>query len=39
MTEVSDETLADMTQRIVREVDPEQVYLFGSRARRRSGHV
>ncbi len=25
--------LADMTEKIVSEVDPEQVYLFGSRAR------
>ena len=33
MIEVTDEVLADMVQAIVREVDPERVYLFGSRAR------
>ena len=33
MIEVTDEILADMVQAIVREVDPERVYLFGSRAR------
>src|SRR5215813_177069 len=30
---VSDEILAKMVQTIVREVDPERIYLFGSRAR------
>ena len=33
MTTVSDETLSKMVQTIVREVDPERIYLFGSRAR------
>ena len=33
MIEVTDEVLADMVQAIVREVDPERIYLFGSRAR------
>jgi predicted nucleotidyltransferase len=33
MIEVTDKILADMVQAIVREVDPERVYLFGSRAR------
>ncbi len=33
MITVSDEILAEMVQAIVREVDPERVYLFGSRAR------
>ena len=33
MIEVTDEVLADMMQAIVREVDPERIYLFGSRAR------
>lgn len=33
MIEVTDEVLADMVQTIVREVDPERIYLFGSRAR------
>lgn len=31
--EVTDEVLADMVHAIVREVDPERIYLFGSRAR------
>ena len=30
---MNDETLAGMVERIVSEVDPEQVYMFGSRAR------
>lgn len=34
MVTVSDEILAEMVQTIVREVDPERIYLFGSRARR-----
>jgi predicted nucleotidyltransferase len=33
MIEVTDEVLADMVQAIVCEVDPERIYLFGSRAR------
>jgi predicted nucleotidyltransferase len=33
MTTISDEILAEMTQVIVREVDPERIYLFGSQAR------
>ena len=33
MIEVTDEVLADMVQTVVREVDPERIYLFGSRAR------
>jgi len=33
MITVSDEILAEMVQTIVREVDPERIYLFGSRAR------
>jgi predicted nucleotidyltransferase len=33
MTVVTDEVLTEMVQTIVREVAPEQVYLFGSRAR------
>jgi len=33
MTTVSDEILAEMVQTIVQEVDPERIYLFGSRAR------
>jgi predicted nucleotidyltransferase len=33
MIEVTDEVLADMVQTIAREVDPERIYLFGSRAR------
>lgn len=30
---VTDEVIAEMVERIVQEVQPEQVYLFGSRAR------
>ena len=33
MIEVTDEVLGDMVQAIVREVGPERIYLFGSRAR------
>ena len=33
MITVSDEILAEMVQTIVREVGPERIYLFGSRAR------
>ena len=33
MTVVTDEILTEMVQAIVREVDPERVYLFGSRTR------
>jgi predicted nucleotidyltransferase len=33
MIEVTDQVLADMVQAIVCEVDPERIYLFGSRAR------
>ena len=33
MTQVTDELLEQMVQAIVAEVDPEQVILFGSRAR------
>jgi len=33
MTIVSETVLAEMVQAIVREVDPEQIYLFGSHAR------
>ena len=33
MITVSDEILAEIVQTIVREVDPERIYLFGSRAR------
>ena len=33
MTVVSETVLAEMVQAIVREVDPEQIYLFGSHAR------
>jgi predicted nucleotidyltransferase len=33
MIEVTDEVLADMVQAIVREIAPERIYLFGSRAR------
>jgi uncharacterized protein len=33
MITVSDEILAEMVQTIVREVNPERIYLFGSRAR------
>ena len=33
MAVVSEKVLAEMVQAIVREVDPEQIYLFGSHAR------
>jgi uncharacterized protein len=33
MIKVTDEVLADMVQAIMGEVDPERIYLFGSRAR------
>lgn len=33
MTVVTDEVLAEIVRVIVREVDPEQIYLFGSQAR------
>jgi predicted nucleotidyltransferase len=33
MTVVTEKVLADIVQAIVREVDPERIYLFGSRAR------
>lgn len=33
MIDVTEEILSDMVQAIVREVDPERIYLFGSRAR------
>ena len=33
MIAVTDKLLAEMVEAIVREVDPEQIYLFGSRAR------
>jgi predicted nucleotidyltransferase len=33
MVEVSEKVLAEMIEAIVREIDPEQIYLFGSRAR------
>lgn len=33
MREITDELLAEMVEAIVRESDPEMVYLFGSRAR------
>lgn len=33
MATVSDETLTEIVQTIVEEIDPEQIYLFGSRAR------
>jgi predicted nucleotidyltransferase len=33
MTVVTEQILDEMVQVIVREIDPEQVYLFGSRAR------
>jgi predicted nucleotidyltransferase len=33
MIDVTEEVLSDMVQAIVREVDPERIYLFGSRAR------
>jgi uncharacterized protein len=33
MIDVTEEFLSDMVQAIVREVDPERIYLFGSRAR------
>jgi predicted nucleotidyltransferase len=33
MIDVTEEVLSDMVQAIVREVDPERIYLFGSHAR------
>jgi predicted nucleotidyltransferase len=33
MTVVTEQILDEMVQTIVREIDPEQIYLFGSRAR------
>jgi uncharacterized protein len=33
MIEVTEEVLSDMVQAIGREVDPERIYMFGSRAR------
>jgi uncharacterized protein len=33
MIDVTEAVLSDMVQAIVREVDPERIYLFGSRAR------
>jgi uncharacterized protein len=33
MIDVTEEVLSEMVQTIVREVDPERIYLFGSRAR------
>jgi uncharacterized protein len=33
MTDVTEEVLSEMVQAIVRDVDPERIYLFGSRAR------
>ena len=33
MTDVTEEVLSAMVEAIVREVDPERIYLFGSRAR------
>jgi predicted nucleotidyltransferase len=33
MIDVTEEVLSDIVQAIVREVDPERIYLFGSRAR------
>jgi predicted nucleotidyltransferase len=37
MTAVTDEVLRQMVRAIVREVDPEQIWLFGSRARGEGG--
>jgi predicted nucleotidyltransferase len=37
MIEVTDQVLDEMVKAIVREVDPEQVWLFGSRARGQAG--
>ena len=37
MIEVTDQVLEEMVQAIVREVDPEQIILFGSRARGQGG--
>ncbi len=37
MAVVTDDVLSRMVETIVREIDPEQVYLFGSRARGDSG--
>jgi predicted nucleotidyltransferase len=36
MTIVTEKMLADMVEAIVREVDPERIYLFGSRARNKA---
>jgi predicted nucleotidyltransferase len=33
MIDVTEQVLSDMVQTIVREVDPERIYLFGSRVR------
>jgi predicted nucleotidyltransferase len=33
MIDVTEDILSDMVRAIVREVDPERIYLFGSRAR------
>ncbi|MCX5674001.1 MAG: nucleotidyltransferase domain-containing protein [Planctomycetota bacterium] len=37
MITVTDEVLDEMVRAIVREVDPEQIWLFGSRARGEAG--
>jgi predicted nucleotidyltransferase len=37
MITVTEEVLKDMVQAIVREVDPEEIWLFGSRARGQAG--
>jgi predicted nucleotidyltransferase len=37
MITVTEEVLAQMVQAIVREVDPEEIWLFGSRARGQAG--
>ena len=37
MVTITDQTLREMVQAIVREVDPERVYLFGSYARGEAG--
>jgi predicted nucleotidyltransferase len=37
MITVTEEVLKDMVQAIVREVDPEEIWLFGSRARGEAG--
>jgi uncharacterized protein len=38
MIDVTETLLSDMVQAIVREVDPERIYLFGSRARGDAHH-